>query len=283
MYYSGEFNSFGAESMTFISGPDHWIVTIEASSSDSESNFLFRDSNANFNNKWSRGTAISFGAEETAFWQGGDTQINATSGKFYTFILTNVNTSSNGTLTVQETSATPVDISSSSVSSVTDSSFTVSITISSSLSAEERLYVRYTTDGFSTSKHVRATGSGTSYSATVPSDTQVQYYILSTTVDLGTDNTTFSGNYDNVTIDLENNSGSNHFYNSVNLTSSAGYRLLSTPTSTSFQTILDSIWTQGATTGADVTNGDPNVFSWDSTSSGDANTNWNGKIGRAHV
>ncbi len=62
----------------------------------------------------------------------------------------------------------------------------------------------------------------------------------------------------------------------VELTSAAGYRLLSSPMSVSYSTLLDPIWTQGASTGADATNGDPNVFTWDNTSAGDANTNWDG-------
>ncbi len=60
------------------------------------------------------------------------------------------------------------------------------------------------------------------------------------------------------------------------LETAAGYRLLSSPTSVSYSTLLDPIWTQGASTGADATNGDPNVFTWDNTSAGDANTNWDG-------
>ncbi len=64
--------------------------------------------------------------------------------------------------------------------------------------------------------------------------------------------------------------------NSISLTSAAGYRLLSAATDISYSTLLDAIWTQGAT-GADATTGAPNVFEWDNTASGDANTNWTGQ------
>jgi hypothetical protein len=43
---------------------------------------------------------------------------------------------------------------------------------------------------------------------------------------------------------------------------SAGFRLMSSPVTTSYSDILDEIWTQGASSGADATNGDPNVFGW---------------------
>ena len=46
------------------------------------------------------------------------------------------------------------------------------------------------------------------------------------------------------------------------LTGSAGFRLMSSPITTSYSDILDEIWTQGASSGADATNGDPNVFGW---------------------
>ena len=48
----------------------------------------------------------------------------------------------------------------------------------------------------------------------------------------------------------------------ANITGSAGFRLMSSPVTTSYSDILDEIWTQGASAGADVTNGDPNVFGW---------------------
>ncbi len=54
---------------------------------------------------------------------------------------------------------------------------------------------------------------------------------------------------------------------------SEGFRLLSTPVPSTFATLLDPIWTQGAA-GADVSNGSPNVWLWDNTSTTDGNENW---------
>ena len=59
------------------------------------------------------------------------------------------------------------------------------------------------------------------------------------------------------------------FQSSTSLTHSAGYRLLSVPSTETYSNLLDNIWTQGAT-GADATNGSPNVFTWDKSASGTA-------------
>jgi hypothetical protein len=63
--------------------------------------------------------------------------------------------------------------------------------------------------------------------------------------------------------------------NAVALTGVEGYRLLSTPVTTSFASFLAPIWTQGAT-GADATFGNPNVFTWNNTSTTDDAGNWVG-------
>jgi hypothetical protein len=49
------------------------------------------------------------------------------------------------------------------------------------------------------------------------------------------------------------------------LTGSAGFRFLSSPTASSYSDLLDAVWTQGASAGADTDQGNPNVFTWDRT------------------
>ena len=63
---------------------------------------------------------------------------------------------------------------------------------------------------------------------------------------------------------------------SIDLTGSTGYRLLSAPTTATISSLLDPIWTQGASTGADATNGDPNVFTWPTTAIDGTSSNWSG-------
>jgi hypothetical protein len=68
----------------------------------------------------------------------------------------------------------------------------VNIATSQPKSAEERIYLRWSTDFFITSHMVEAAGSGTIYSATIPpqpKDTSVLYTIITSTADLTSDST----------------------------------------------------------------------------------------------
>ncbi|CAN5125980.1 hypothetical protein BH23BAC3_BH23BAC3_21840 [soil metagenome] len=61
----------------------------------------------------------------------------------------------------------------------------------------------------------------------------------------------------------------------VSLTGNEGFRLLSTPAEATYSDFLNPIYTQGAT-GANTENGDPNIFIWDNSSTGDSEENWIG-------
>ena len=107
-----------------------------------------------------------------------------------------------------------------SVSSVTASPSSVPVnmpvivtaTTSGSVNTGQAVYLRYTTNAWSTSTVVQMTGSGTSYAATIPgqvASTAVQYYVFTS----GTANVASNGsNADFYTINLNNNSGSNYSY-----------------------------------------------------------------------
>lgn len=224
IFYSGDLNSFGAAGLTYEY--NRWQVTLQASSDDSDSFFLFRDSNSNFNNKWSRGDFVSFGSLDTAFWQGGDTRISVTNSLYYTFTLSNVNYNNNGQLIVQETTGAPVGFDSGSATVQTPSNNitgSTPVTVFGTLVAtapnpELRVFIRYSTDGFTTSNVVEMTNSLPNEVDGVipgqPAGTTVNYYLFTTTVDAST--ITNESEYDLVTIDLENNSGSNYSYTVVN-------------------------------------------------------------------
>lgn len=74
------------------------------------------------------------------------------------------------------------------------------------------------------------------------------------------------------------------YYNSLNITNtendmqlsgSEGWRLLSVPvTGQSFDQLLEPIWTQGVSGGADTPHGSPNVYVWDVNASDNSNSNW---------
>lgn len=106
-----------------------------------------------------------------------------------------------------------------SVSSVTQSPVSASVhandavvvtaTLDGALSTGQSAFLRYSTDGFGTSTVVAMTGSGTSYSATIPAQaatTPVTYYVFTSGAMPSPTNS------DLYTINLNNNSGMNYAY-----------------------------------------------------------------------
>ena len=123
-----------------------------------------------------------------------------------------------------------------SVSSVTQSpaasavavnqSVTVTANLSGALSVGQAVYLRYTTNGYTTSTVAQMAGSGTTYTAIIPGNaatTNVSYYVFTS----GTANVATNGsNADLYTINLNNNSGGNYIYtvsaNPIGVVSSGG-------------------------------------------------------------
>jgi hypothetical protein len=93
-------------------------------------------------------------------------------------------------LAVLRTSAPPVSVTRSGQTPEVPTSsqpVVVNIALSQPKSQQEHVYLRWSTDTFVTSHIVPATGSGVSYSATIPaqpSGTAVQYSLLTSTADL---------------------------------------------------------------------------------------------------
>jgi hypothetical protein len=91
---------------------------------------------------------------------------------------------------------------------------TVNITLSAAKSTEEKVYLRYTTNNWSTSSFVLASGSGTAYTATIPGqgdETSVSYYVLTTTLTHSTGND-LDQYTDLMTLNFNTNNGSNYTY-----------------------------------------------------------------------
>ncbi|MCF8302295.1 MAG: T9SS type A sorting domain-containing protein [Bacteroidales bacterium] len=94
-------------------------------------------------------------------------------------------------------------------------SATINVTLAGNKSAQEKVFVRYSDDGFSTSAITEATNTGDTWStasATIPAGTNtagttVTYYAYSTTVAA-----TNSSNHDLITLDIANNGESNYSY-----------------------------------------------------------------------
>ena len=167
-------------------------------------------------NRWSN-TNITLNVPMNLTWTGGgspsDSWINSsiTIGKYYTTKIAGLSYS-NRQAVVMETSKIPVTISNIWYPSPrVGVAVPVTITLSGAKSNEELVYVRYTSDGWANSSFVLATGSGTSYSATIPGSaiiadpTKNQFYVLTTTVS-AIDHATA----DLCTINLSNNNNLNY-------------------------------------------------------------------------
>ncbi|WP_310560196.1 T9SS type A sorting domain-containing protein [Flavobacterium sp.] len=91
---------------------------------------------------------------------------------------------------------------------------TITATLSGSLPSGQAVYLRYSTDNFSTSTVTQLSGSGITYSATIPGATNangatVRYYIFTS----GTSNVASNGsNADLYTINFNNSGGTNYSY-----------------------------------------------------------------------
>ena len=143
-----------------------------------------------------------------------------TSGRYYTFNIENVASGVNAYMAVLETNYNPVTIS--TVSNTTPANATnsvlVTITTSSAPSSGEYVYVRYSTDiNFVTSSAISEfTFSGTTGRALIPCQAAgpVYYYVFSSNNTLAQVNADVVANgriaYDMLTLNLNNNSGSNY-------------------------------------------------------------------------
>ncbi len=132
---------------------------------------------------------------------------------YYTFLVGG-NSAANNFMSVLQTTYNPKNITAASQSPVAASvtvgvPVTVTITTSATLAATEYAYVRYSTDGFATSGYAAFSGSGTTYTATIPGAANIvganmSYYILTST-----SATAPSTNPDYFTLNLYNASGQN--------------------------------------------------------------------------
>ncbi|MDD4150779.1 MAG: hypothetical protein PHE33_12210, partial [Bacteroidales bacterium] len=146
-------------------------------------------------------------------------------GKFYTFRLEGDETWWNRRFVIMETDAAPVELLTVSDNSSlqNQNEVTVSITTSAELSSQETVYIRYTTDDWTSSFIVACAGTGTNYQGVIPAQsvaTSVEYYVLTSAMVLSfvTDNTDFS------TLNGNNNAGDNYTYT---VTSASAYAVAS--------------------------------------------------------
>lgn len=108
--------------------------------------------------------------------------------------------------TVASVAQSPLASAVNSVSAVT-----VTATLSGSLATGQGIWMRYTTNNYTSSTVVQLTGSGTTYTGTIPAQAagaNVSYYVFSS----GTPASITGADADLATINLNNNGGSNYTY-----------------------------------------------------------------------
>ncbi len=201
-----------------------WNTKFQYSGITGDQKFKFASGGAGnpWGNQWYFGDfgsedASSLNVLQTYTWTNNgsvaNNKVSVTNGRWYT-----VNWKDNGYTATQaiimETENEPVTITGvvnnfSSRGSGNDG--TVTITLNTSLSTGEKVFVRYTTDGWSTSAFVEASGTNTTYTATIPDAAIIgyngndEYYVLTTTVA-----SPAHADADLITINLNNNGGSNY-------------------------------------------------------------------------
>ncbi len=219
-------------------GRGQWATTInvQASGGDvapinmtggSGNGFLFISGPASnrFLNKWvfsgiGQGTLDAINTI-SAFNSGNDMGLNMSTAGYYSFIFNDCGyTQINSSYYVAYTSASPVNLSIFSQVINPDRSATIVVNTNVVPSAEEKIYIRYTLGpdfaGTGTSSILQAIGSGTSFSATIPSQALgaiVRYYAFSSTRTLAQISAGTESDRSLLAIRYDDNAGANYVYN----------------------------------------------------------------------
>jgi Secretion system C-terminal sorting domain len=250
-YRTSAYRRVSANTGTPVDGRGQWHTKINVQNSGGDimpinmaggagNGFLFitGPAGSRFQNKWVFSNigqgAVNSVNNITAYNSGEDMGLNLSTTGYYTFNFNDCGyTIANAVYFVGYTSAAPVSIIRSSEISNPNGSLKVGITSSASLSAQENIFIRYTTGidfaGAGTSSLVQASGSSTSYTATIPTfanGTVVRYYIFTSTQTLAQLTTATETNKTLAVINFDDNAGNNYLHTtvvlSVNLLSFTG-------------------------------------------------------------
>ncbi|RXR20349.1 MopE-related protein, partial [Flavobacterium stagni] len=210
------------------------------------------------NNVLSANTFIPVGFANGARYNsssgGVDGQLPAiTNGNYYTFNVTN-NATSDNLMQLLETNYNPVLISGVAQTSGTYGSRVVTITTSGIPNAAENIFIRYSTNAYVSSTLIQATGSGTTWTATIPwQAAAVSFYAYTsnkTITEINADVASYGQSAHLMsTLNLNNNGGSNYSWTPATgnyivssttgsaSANSVGYATLTTPTSGLFDVL----------------------------------------------
>ncbi len=198
--YRGEMNGWGVTWMAQDTDFGNiWKITVTCTATDASSEFKF-DQDGDWDPQWGTAAGYSTNAVKNSTIgqsarQPGRTSsagnlsfANAVSGRRYTFCLKGDASWYDRRYAVMETDNDPVTMAGAADSHIQDpwtNAVAVAVQSSGSLSTQEAVWVRWTTNTFDQGRIIKATGSGTNYSAVIPSvpaGTLIRYYILTSTM-----------------------------------------------------------------------------------------------------
>jgi hypothetical protein len=208
----------GGRIVKIYSGTPRWqtIFSVAASGADvtpGNKTWLFTSGPTGnpWANKWAGVTVSTNTLQNYSFNTGADNTVSLTGNKWYTVVWED--SGYNNTRAIfMETSVEPVNIT--TVSEPTEDveitqPYVVSITTSANPSAEERFYLRYTTNNWTNSQIVTFSMAGSGGTASIsgqPDGTTVAYYVFSSTVP------GITSNFDLYSIRINNKSGAFYSY-----------------------------------------------------------------------
>jgi hypothetical protein len=209
-----EFQVSGGGVKLRATGVRRWHSSYQSTVASGTQDFLFVSNG--FSNKWGGANIVFNTLQASVFGSGSNNSMTTVNGKWYSFNWRD-NGYQNTDAVYMETDNAPVTVSSTSqaplAANVTPADpVVVTVNTNLSLSPQENVYIRYTTNSYSTSTLVQATMVGNSGTATIPAQvdgTTVQYYAMTSTASIAQIGT----NYDMFTI----NSGGGSSYTSTAL------------------------------------------------------------------
>ena len=214
MYVRGDINSWGTDPMTFNDlGTDTWVASVISTADNSNSGFKFDNNNSWSGCNWARGANVSLNTiTDWYICSGPNGTFNQINGKYYTFIFRDEFSYNNSQGYVFEFDAKPVDISNVTgpVGGIDGVNTDIEVTLSAPADLNERVYVRYTIDGWVTSDVVEGNPMGLqNIIIQIPGQsagTTVEYYVFTSVSGIS------DANADLATITFDNNSGANYSY-----------------------------------------------------------------------
>lgn len=205
----GELNGWGSWSMSSSLGGTFIHTTSQVTAaSDTVSEFkFFKDSNQWYSNGSTLAFGSIFGSMNTS--TSNNMNFSHTQNKYYIF---KWNGNDKGVVFQLSSAAASISTVNRTPTSPTSAdSVIVNITTSATPPAEQAVWLRYTTNNWSSSTVVKMSGSGTAYSATIPAQSAgvtVAYYLFTS----GNVTSIAGSDADLMTINADTNGGSNYSY-----------------------------------------------------------------------